>query len=83
MFLDDSGNVEAVGDFYLKGVTGKYFDEFDLPTISTFPPEYFTKGDEPNSKSDIWQLGVLLYEISTGKLPFYNESLMKVKRNIV
>lgn len=83
MFLDDRNNVEALGDFYLKGVTGKNFDEFDLATISTFAPEYFTKGEEPSSKSDIWQVGVILYEITSGKLPFMSESLMKVKRNIV
>lgn len=36
-----------------------------------------------NSKSDIWQIGVLLYELTTGKLPFYNDSLLTIKRNIV
>jgi serine/threonine protein kinase len=65
VFLNDEGEVEAIGDFYFRGITGKNFDEFDLPTISTFAPEYFTNGEEPNMKSDIWQVGVLLYEMTT------------------
>jgi len=46
--------VEAIGDFYLKGITGKNFDEFDLASISYFPPEYFTQEKDLDSKGDIW-----------------------------
>jgi len=54
IFLDDSGDVEAIGDFYLKGINGKCLDEFDLVTISHYPPEFFSKGSELDAKGDIW-----------------------------
>jgi len=38
-------------------------------TLDYVPPEIL-KGDQYDEKVDIWSLGVLIYEMATGKAPF-------------
>ena len=45
-----------------------------LGTPYYLSPE-FIKNKPCNSKTDIWALGVLLYELMTFKMPFNSESL--------
>jgi eukaryotic-like serine/threonine-protein kinase len=51
-------------------------------------PEYMSpeqaRGEEANAGSDLYALGVLLYEMTTGKLPFHShdrEQLLDMQRN--
>jgi len=44
IFLDKNFEVEAIGDFYLGGITGMNIDEFDLNSIKILPPEFVTLG---------------------------------------
>ncbi|MFO0652285.1 MAG: protein kinase [Polyangiales bacterium] len=50
-------------------------------------PEYMSpeqaRGEEANASSDLYALGILLYEMSTGKLPFHShdrEQLLEMQR---
>jgi TolB-like protein/Tfp pilus assembly protein PilF len=38
-------------------------------TLAYMPPEVL-RGDEPGASGDIWALGVVLYELAAGRLPF-------------
>ena len=49
-------------------------------TPEQISPKQFGKTDE---RTDIWQLGVIFYELVTGKLPFTGESIVGVSNTIL
>ena len=51
-------------------------------TIAYQAPEMVMDLDY-DQKVDIWSLGVMLYEIITGKNPFYNKFLEETRQNIL
>ena len=48
-------------------------------TVYYVSPEQ-ARGKRPGKESDLYSLGVMLYELITGKLPFYNENATEVAK---
>ncbi|MFQ5674896.1 MAG: protein kinase, partial [bacterium] len=53
-----------------------------MGTPAYMSPEQ-AKGKQVDHKSDIWALGVIFYELLTGKLPFWGDNDMSMLYNIV
>jgi TolB-like protein/predicted Ser/Thr protein kinase/lipoprotein NlpI len=51
-------------------------------TLQYAAPEVLRRG-MPDARSDIWSLGVVLYEMATGKLPFTGATLVEIQSAIL
>jgi serine/threonine protein kinase len=80
IFVTSSGLVKILdfGLAKLTGVTQLTRPETTLGTVSYMSPEQ-ARGTKVDSRSDVWALGVVLYEMVTGEQPFkgdFSEALV-------
>ena len=84
IMLDADGKVRIL-DFGLARIAGKSRLTSARSTIGTLlymAPEHF-EGDQIDQRADIWALGVMLYELLAGKLPFDGEYEQPIIYSIV
>jgi serine/threonine protein kinase len=84
--LLDDGTVK-VTDFGIARIEGselvKTKDETFMGTISYCSPEQFKEFSNVDNRTDIFSLGVVLYQLVTGRLPFKGSTPWEVMNNIV
>ncbi len=76
-----------VTDFGIARIEGselvKTRDETFMGSISYCSPEQFKEFSKVDNRTDIFSLGVVLYQLATGKLPFTGSSPWEVMTNII
>jgi serine/threonine protein kinase/Flp pilus assembly protein TadD len=84
VMLTEQGDV-AIVDFGLAKLTGELSittTGATLGTVAYMSPEQ-VKGRELDFRTDLWSFGVILYELLTGKHPFYRDYPEATRRSII
>ena len=77
IMIDRRGQVFVMDFGLAKSIEG---EGISLPDMVVGTPEYISpeqaKGEKVDGRSDIYSLGVMMYEMATGKLPFTSETVL-------
>lgn len=79
IMLDKEGNVRIMDFGISRSIEAKGITEIGMikGTPDYISPEQ-VEGKKADQRSDIYSIGVILFEMVTGKLPFYGETAMSV-----
>lgn len=77
--IHEDGHVRVfgfqTGAILFDSLVRKGFDEWDASAVPYFSPQRWN-GESPSYSDDVYGLGVIIYELLTGKLPFIGEEII-------
>jgi len=77
IFIDKNGKVYLSG--FIDAVIMDYHYLHNKRLFGTIVYQSIADVDKPNITTDLYSLGVIMYEITTGKLPFWGDVELEVK----
>lgn len=80
--LIDHGNQVKIVDFGLSNIDEKMRFQTPCGSPCYAPPEMIKKENYDGRQSDIWSLGITLYAMVTGCIPFEDKDMMELYRKI-
>ncbi|ODV92811.1 hypothetical protein CANCADRAFT_30849 [Tortispora caseinolytica NRRL Y-17796] len=84
ILLDEKGNAKLCDFGFTRQVEARMLLETRCGTVSYLAPEMLKQGVKYNGKAvDIWALGVILYALVTGQLPFDENEEDETRRRIL
>jgi serine/threonine protein kinase/sugar lactone lactonase YvrE len=79
-YVTDFGLAKSLGAKHHHSLTGS---GAVVGTPAYMSPEQAQGGDQVDWRTDIWSLGIILYEILTGRTPFVGESPIEILMKVV
>ena len=85
ILIEDDGNTPYVADFGLAIREEDYLTENAIAGTPAYmsPQQALGEGHRLDGRSDIFSLGVILYELLTGKKPFRGSSTMETLQQVI